>query len=94
MAASVIRLVRKALKRPIWDFSLGVLSMSMGRAGGPWTDGVTTEWLNSVLLELYRQGKLPAKRAQPGTPARVGGREGASRPEEANGAPRNLIAVR
>ena len=55
---------------------------------------MTTEWLNSVLLELYRQGKLPAKRAQPGTPARVGGREGASRPEEANGAPRNLTAVR
>ncbi len=65
-------------------------------AGGPWTDGVTTEWLNSVLLELYRQGRLPAKHAQPGTPARVGGRQGASRPEEepSNGAARDLTAAR
>ena len=65
-------------------------------AGGPWTDDVTTEWLNSVLLELYRQGRLPTKDAQPGTPARVGGRQGASRPEEEqyNGASRDLSTVR
>ena len=64
--------------------------------GGPWTDGVTTEWLNSVLLELYRQGRLPAKHARPGTPARVGGRQGASRPEEepSNGAARDLTPAR
>lgn len=56
---------------------------------------MTTEWLNSVLLELYRQGRLPAKQAQPGTPARLGGRQGAARPEEqSNGAARDLTAVR
>jgi len=65
-------------------------------AGGPWTDDVTTEWLNSVLLELYRQGRLPTRGAQPGTPARVGGRQGASRPEEEqnNAASRDLSSVR
>ena len=55
---------------------------------------MTTEWLNSVLLELYRQGRLPAKSAPPGMPARLGGRQGASRPEEeSNGAGRKLTAV-
>ena len=55
---------------------------------------MTTEWLNSVLLELYRQGRLPTRPAQPGMPARLGGRQGASRPEEeTNGAGRRLTAV-
>ena len=55
---------------------------------------MTTEWLNSVLLELYRQGRLPARSAQPGAPARLGGRQGASRPEEeSNGAEKKLTAA-
>lgn len=55
---------------------------------------MTTEWLNSVLLELYRQGRLPTRSAQPGAPARLGGRQGASRPEEeSNGTGRTLTAV-
>ena len=76
--------------------SVSLFEQSLHCAGGPWTDGVTTEWLNSVLLELYRQGRLPAKQAQPGKPARVGGRQGASRPEEepTNGAARDLTAAR
>ena len=27
-------------------------------AGAPWTDQPVMEWLNSVLLELYRTGRL------------------------------------
>ena len=31
---------------------------ALGRAGAPWTDQAVMEWLNSVLLELYRTGGL------------------------------------
>jgi hypothetical protein len=51
-------------------------------AGEPWTDNASTEWLNSALLELYRTGQLPAKRAAPGGAAAVGGRQGADRSAE------------
>lgn len=51
-------------------------------AGEPWTDNASTEWLNSALLELYRTGQLPTKRAAPGGAASVGGRQGADRSVE------------
>ncbi|CAL8470709.1 g10251 [Coccomyxa elongata] len=53
--------------------------------GAPWADNASTEWLNSVLLELYRYGKLPRKSAADES-ARIGGRQGADRPiEHSNG---------
>lgn len=50
-------------------------------AGAPWTNNASTEWLNSVLLELYRHGKLPTQAAAgpDAEGAEVGGRQGADR---------------
>ncbi len=50
-------------------------------SGAPWADNASTEWLNSVLLELYRHGKLPVKPSE-SSYARVGGRQGADRSVE------------
>lgn len=61
-------------------------------AGAPWSDNASTEWLNSVLLELYRYGKLPKKSAADDR-ARIGGRQGADRPvEHTNGAASEQLA--
>ena len=68
-------------------------------AAAPWTDNASTEWLNSVVLELYRTGALPTKQAAPDGRAPVGGRQGADRSVEelavsGNGAPQQLSSVR
>ena len=61
-------------------------------AGAPWSDNASTEWLNSVLLELYRHGKLPRKSAADET-AHIGGRQGADRAvEQSNGAASEQLA--
>lgn len=50
-------------------------------SGAPWADNASTEWLNSVLLELYRHGKLPVKPSD-ASQAPIGGRQGADRSVE------------
>ncbi len=68
--------------------------MPLMLSGAPWADNASTEWLNSVLLELYRYGKLPRKSAADEN-ARIGGRQGADRPiEHSNGfAPEKMAQV-
>ncbi|EIE22712.1 AB-hydrolase YheT [Coccomyxa subellipsoidea C-169] len=60
---------------------LGWAAGPEGPLSAPWADNASTEWLNSVLLELYRHGKLPVKPSE-SSYARVGGRQGADRSVE------------